>query len=77
MFCLCRNYCSLYSYKYILIRQFNDLNVHLLSYLGKMRLEDLKSYIFDVSLLNSIFVSKITLRLCRADVLNIWDAAAP
>lgn len=57
-------------------RQFNDLNVHLVSYLEKMSSEDLKSCIFGISLLNCISVFKIVLRLCIADY-NIRDAAAP
>lgn len=58
-------------------RQFNDLNVRLVSYLAKMSSEDLKSCIFDISVLNCISVFKIVLRLCIADDYNIWDAAAP
>lgn len=75
--CLCGALCSYKSYKYILKRQFNNLNVHLLCHLAKIRSKDLNFGIFGTSLLNNIFIFKIFLRFCVAHVcMNFWDAAA-
>lgn len=56
--CLCGTLCSYKSYKYILKRQFNNLNVHLVYHLAKIRSNNFNFSIFDTSLLNSIFVFK-------------------